>query len=142
MNKRKILILVILGIIIGLTVKFNRSIIIKDKNTYTEYKGFNIYCNSNIIIDNHIANIGVKNKDTNIDSCYIQLVLENDIIYESEILEPGTALEKVYINKDINLKEGLYGGEIIFNILDENKDKKCIYKLDINIDVEGGVMSQ
>lgn len=131
MNKIKILILVIVGIVIGLGV----ALINRDRDTEVQStSGFNLYCNTNIDVEDNKANIMVKNKKSNTDNCMIQLVVDDNILYESDILKPNTNLDEVELSKQLDA--GTYAGEIVFNVLDSNNEVKGIYNIEVSLTVK------
>lgn len=76
---------------------------------------FVVYCNTNIVVNDGMANILVENNENNYDPCVVKLVLEDGtLLYESDIMYPG-----FYIN-DAKVFEvptkGVYNGSMVFDV--------------------------
>ena len=96
---------------------------------------FDIYCNTNITIDNGMANIKVQNSEDNVERCQIQFIEDstNKLLYESDIINPGYYIEEVRVFED--LEAGDYTGDIIFSIMDNENEVKSKSVVNVNIEV-------
>ena len=98
------------------------------------YYGFLIFCNSNIQIRNNKANILAQNSENNDSPCIIKLYDDSDnLLYESDILNPGYYIEEVELNAD--LENGTYDGRVVFDVLDNSGSIKSSMTVNVNLTV-------
>ena len=98
------------------------------------YYGFLIFCNSNIQVRNNKANILAQNSENNDSPCIIKLYDDSDnLLYESDILNPGYYIEEVELNAD--LENGTYDGRVIFDVLDNSGSIKSSMTVNVNLTV-------
>ena len=98
------------------------------------YYGFLIFCNSNIQVRNNKANILAQNSENNDSPCIIKLYDDSDnLLYESDILNPGYYIEEVELNAD--LENGTYDGRVVFDVLDNSGSIKSSMTVNVNLTV-------
>ena len=119
--------ILIVGIILGFCVKHGGDIqegTVKLYQNESEvpseaFDGFEVFANTNLILQDGKVNLMGQNIETNDDPCQILITVnengEDKEIYQSDILNPGYSIETAEIKK--SLKPGQYDCKIIFHVL-------------------------
>ncbi len=84
---------------------------------------FNVFMNTNIIFQdgNSKGNVMIQNVNTNLYPMYVEIYNNDDLLYKSDIIEPGYKIEEAKL--DTLLSKGIYDCVAYFYITDSDKEE-------------------
>lgn len=111
----------------------NKESVQDDLNRRAKESNFIVFANTNIQVDTKgTANIMVQNDKKNKRNCKVDVYIEDELCYSSEVLKPEEYLDTVKVDtKDI--EEGEYKGKTVFHVL--NKHGEVVSNMTVNTDV-------
>ena len=95
---------------------------------------FNVFMNTNIVFQdgNSKGNMMIQNIDTNIYPMYIEIYNNDNLLYKSDIIDPGYKIEEAKL--DTVLSKGTYDCTAYFYVTDSNKEE-VQNKIGLNIKI-------
>ena len=95
---------------------------------------FNVFMNTNVVFKdgNSKGNMMIQNIDTNIYPMYVEIYNDDNLLYKSDIIDPGYKIEEAKL--DTALSKGTYDCTAYFYVTDSNK-QEVQNKIGLNIKI-------
>ena len=95
---------------------------------------FNVFMNTNVVFKdgNSKGNMMIQNIDTNIYPMYVEIYNDDNLLYKSDIIDPGYKIEEAKL--DTALSKGTYDCTAYFYVTDSNKEE-VQNKIGLNIKI-------
>ncbi|MBR3229842.1 MAG: hypothetical protein IKF91_03335 [Bacilli bacterium] len=79
-----------------------------------------------IILNNKNITLRFKNPSQSTQNMSLKILIEDNVIAESNLIPPGYSIYNLNLKDNVNLKQGNYEGKFLINYYDDNNEKANI----------------